>query len=288
MKLIRFGEKKQEKPGVLIDGERYDFSLYFKDWDVDFFSNDGLEKLKTLIETEIHEIPKINQVERWASCVAKPSKIICVGLNYALHVKEMKRELAEEPTIFFKSTSAICGAYDSIIIPKTSQKTDYEVELAVLIGEEARYLESEQEAIKYIAGYMAANDISERAFQTERGGLWCKGKSSDNFCPLGPWLLTVDEMPADYNLNLKLYVNGDLRQNQKTEMMLNKPAYLVYYISQFMTLEVGDIILTGTPEGVGKGRIPEEYLKENDEVLLEIDFLGYQKMVCVNYKSSVI
>lgn len=288
MKLIRFGKKKQEKPGVLIDGERYDLSSYFTDWNGDFFSNGGIEKLKTILDTELHQIPKVLQEERWGSCVAKPSKIVCVGLNYAAHVKEMNRELAEEPTIFFKSTSAVCGAYDPIIIPKTSQKTDYEVELAVLIAKDAHYLDSEQEATEYIAGYMAANDISERAFQTERAGLWCKGKSSDNFCPLGPWLLTADEMPENYNLNLRLSVNGDLRQNQKTEMMLRQPAYLVYYISQFMTLEAGDVILTGTPEGVGKGRNPEVYLKENDEVLIEIDYLGRQKMKCLPYDSPLI
>jgi 2,4-didehydro-3-deoxy-L-rhamnonate hydrolase len=288
MKLIRFGKKKQEKPGILIGGERYDLSAYFVDWKGDFFSSGGLEKLKSIIETELHRIPKVSIDERWAACVAKPSKIVCVGLNYAGHVKEMKREISEEPTLFFKSPSAVCGAYDPIIIPKTSQKTDYEVEMAVLIKKEAHYLESEQEAVKYIAGYMAANDVSERAFQIEKGGLWCKGKSSDNFCPLGPWLLTADEMPMDYNLNLRLSVNGELRQNQKTELMLRKPEYLVYYISQFMTLEAGDVILTGTPEGVGKGRTPEVYLKESDEVLLEIENLGQQKMKCIAFDSPIL
>lgn len=287
MKLIRFGKKKQEKPGIMIGGERYDLSAYFVDWNGDFFANEGVKKLQNLVLNELKIFPKVPVEERWAACVAKPSKVVCVGLNYAAHVKEMNREIADEPTIFFKSPSAVCGAYDPIIIPKTSQKTDYETELAVLIGKEAHYLASEQEAQNHIAGYMAANDISERAFQTERAGLWCKGKSSDNFCPLGPWMLTADEMPLDYNLNLRLSVNGEMRQNQNTKMMIRRPEFLVYYISQFMTLEAGDVILTGTPEGVGKGRIPEVYLKEGDEVILEIENLGQQKMTCVSFDSPV-
>ena len=288
MKLIRFGEKKKEKPGVFLNGIRYDVSSHFSDFTGDFFSNNGVQKLQSIVDNELNSLPIVSENERWGACVAKPSKIVCVGLNYAAHVKEMNRELADEPTLFFKSPSAVCGAYDPIIIPKTSQKTDYEVELAVLIGKDAHYLYSDIQAKEYIAGYLAANDVSERAFQTERAGLWCKGKSSDNFCPLGPWLLTADEMPNDYNLTLQLSVNGEMRQNQKTEMMIRKPEYLVYYISQFMTLEAGDVILTGTPEGVGKGRKPEVYLKENDEVKLEIDFLGHQKMTCVAYDSPLI
>ncbi|MFA9290265.1 MAG: fumarylacetoacetate hydrolase family protein [Solirubrobacteraceae bacterium] len=285
MKLIRFGEKNNEKPGIILNGSRFDVSSYFEDFNANFFNNNGLTKLKEIIQKKSTNLKEVDKNSRWASCVPKPSKVICVALNYVDHVKEMGRELLDEPTIFFKSPSSVCGPYDPIIIPKTSQKTDYEAELAVLIGKESNYLSSPEEALGVIAGYMAAIDVSERAFQIERGGLWCKGKSADSFCPLGPWLLTSDEMPINYNLNVRLSVNKEVRQNDNTDLMIRRPEVLVHYISQFMTLEVGDVILTGTPKGVGKGMNPECYLKEGDEVIFEIDLLGQQIKNCIRFEN---
>ncbi|MFK7922887.1 MAG: fumarylacetoacetate hydrolase family protein [Bacteroidia bacterium] len=275
MKLIRFGPKGQEKPGILVDGIRKDCSAHFQDWDRSFFQANGLEELQKLLRKE--ELPAVGQDERWGAPIARPGTILCVGLNYSDHARESGLEPPEEPVLFMKSTNTISGPYDSVQIPRLSQKTDWEVELGIVLKRDALYLENEAEAADCIAGYCVVNDLSEREFQLERSGQWVKGKSCPGFSPVGPWLSTADEVADPSDLPMKLWVNDDLRQDGNTKTMIFSPTYVIWYVSQFMQLEAGDLISTGTPPGVGLGMKPPTYLKVNDEVRLTIAGLGSQK-----------
>lgn len=281
MKLIRFGEEKNEKPGILNQqNERLDLSRIFNDWDSDFFASGGLEKLRKIISSgEI--FPKIPLNERWGSCVARPYKIICIGLNYSDHAEESGMQIPSEPIIFMKASNTIVGPYDEVYIPKNSSKTDWEVELGVIVGKEASYLKSPQEAKDCIAGYCISHDVSERAFQLERGGQWTKGKSCKSFNPLGPFMLTADKALSVNELEMELKVNDVIMQRGNTNKMIFNVDYIVWYLSQFMVLEPGDVISTGTPPGVGMGKKPPLYLKAGDVVELTIEGLGKQKQTFV-------
>ncbi|PWB20787.1 fumarylacetoacetate hydrolase family protein [Flavobacterium sp. HTF] len=283
MKLIRFGEIGKEKPGVLIGEKRYDVSAIVSDFNESFFEENGLEKLQKALDSN-PTLPEVDSNVRLGSPVARPSKIICIGLNYVDHCKETNAPIPTEPIIFFKSTTSLCGPDDDLIIPKNSEKTDWEVELAFVVGKKASYVE-EAEALDYVAGYALLNDYSERAFQLERGGQWAKGKGSDTFAPLGPFLATKDEVKDVDNLSMWLTVNGKKYQNSNTLNLVFKIPYLVHYLSQFMTLLPGDIISTGTPPGVGLGIKPDPiYLKAGDVVELGIEGLGTSKQTAVAYK----
>jgi 2-keto-4-pentenoate hydratase/2-oxohepta-3-ene-1,7-dioic acid hydratase in catechol pathway len=281
MKLIRFGKEGQEKPGVHIDGVNYDVSAFVKDYDESFFANQGLEKLAQVIAQE--KLTAIASHERIGSAVARPSKILCIGLNYAKHAKETGAAIPTEPILFMKSTTSLNGPFDPIIIPKNSEKTDWEVELAVVIGKKASYV-SEAEAMDYVAGYVLHNDVSERAFQLERGGTWDKGKGCDSFAPLGPWMVTKDEIPNPHTLRLWLSLNGKMMQDGNTDDLIFNIPQLISYSSQFMTLLPGDVISTGTPAGVGLGFSPNIYLKPGDVVELGIDGLGSSQQKVVAYQ----
>lgn len=282
MKLIRFGHPGQEKPGVLIDDKRYDVSGFIPDYNETFFETDGLTTLKELINEHHTNLPLVDDDERLSSPVARPSKLLCIGLNYADHAQETGAPLPPEPVLFMKSTTAIVGPDDDIIIPKNSVKTDWEVELAVVIGKKASYVD-EAEAAECVAGYMLHNDVSEREFQLERNGTWDKGKGCDTFAPLGPFMATPDEIADVNNLRLWLTVNGQTMQNGTTSNLIFKIPFLISYVSQFMTLLPGDIISTGTPAGVGLGFKPPVYLKPGDVVELGIDGLGVQKQTVKAY-----
>lgn len=280
MKLIRFGKQGVEKPGVLDEkGIRRDLSNEFTDWNRAFFQSGGLQKLGTL---DISKLPEVDSKERLGSCVSRPGKVICIGLNYSDHAAESGMAIPEEPIIFQKGANTVVGPKDDILIPRNSQKTDWEVELGIVIGKDARYLSSMEAAKEYIAGYCISHDISERAFQLEKGGQWTKGKSCDNFNPLGPFLATPDEIDDVHNLRMQLWVNGVKMQDGNTKTMIFDCYYVVHYLSQFMTLEAGDVISTGTPPGVGLGMKPPIYLKAGDEVALEIEGLGRQEQKCSN------
>jgi 2,4-didehydro-3-deoxy-L-rhamnonate hydrolase len=282
MKLIRFGKEGNEKPGVHIDGKNYDVSAFISDYNEAFFSENGLDKLSEIISK--NELPAVSDDERIGSPIARPSKILCIGLNYAKHAKETNAAIPSEPIIFMKSTTSLSGPYDPIVIPKGSEKTDWEVELAVVISKKASYV-SENDAMNYIAGYVLHNDVSERAFQLERGGTWDKGKGCDTFAPLGPWLVTKDEINDPHNLRLWLKLNGKMMQDGNTDDLIFNIPQLISYTSQFMTLLPGDIISTGTPAGVGLGFTPNIYLKPGDVVELGIDGLGISKQALIAYKS---
>jgi len=283
MKLIRFGEIGKEKPGVLIGEKRYDVSSIVTDFNESFFEENGLEKLQKALENN-PSLPEVDASVRLGSPVARPSKIICIGLNYIDHCKETNAPIPTEPIIFFKSTTSLCGPDDDLIIPKNSKKTDWEVELAFIVGKKASYVE-EAEALDYVAGYALLNDYSERAFQLERGGQWAKGKGSDTFAPLGPFLATKDEIADVDNLKMWLTVNGKKYQDSNTLNLVFKIPYLVHYLSQFMTLLPGDIISTGTPPGVGLGIKPDPiYIKAGDVVELGIEGLGTSKQKAVAYQ----
>jgi 2,4-didehydro-3-deoxy-L-rhamnonate hydrolase len=283
MKLFRFGNINKEKPGIITsDGTKLDVSAFGEDFNELFFENDGLKRLAEWLEENLKKCPAVSDTVRIGSCIARPSKIICVGLNYAKHAEETKAAIPAEPILFFKATSALCGPYDSVIIPKNSKKTDWEVELAVVIGKRASYV-SEAEAMNFVAGYALHNDYSEREFQLERNGQWVKGKSADTFAPLGPFMSTRDEVRDPNELDLWLSVNGEKLQYSNTNDMIFKVPFLVSYISQFMTLLPGDVISTGTPFGVGLGFNPPKYLKAGDVVELGIEGLGKQKQIAVSY-----
>jgi 2-keto-4-pentenoate hydratase/2-oxohepta-3-ene-1,7-dioic acid hydratase in catechol pathway len=281
MKLIRFGNPKSEKPGILLNDKRYDLSGHFRDWDRDFFNENGLQKLEDLIASGT-SLPEVPEDSRWAACVPRPGKVLCIGLNYSDHAKESGMAIPEEPILFQKGSNTVVGPNDTVLIPRNSEKTDWEVELGIVIGKDARYLNSVEEAAAYIGGYCVSHDISERAFQLERGGQWTKGKSCDTFNPLGPWMATSDEIADPQNLNMELSVNGKRMQSGNTKTMIFGCHYLVYYLSQFMTLEAGDVISTGTPPGVGLGMKPPQYLKAGDVVELSIEGLGSQRQECEN------
>ena len=278
MQLIRFGEPGREAPGVLLAGKRYATGAFGEDYTEAFFASGGIDRLRQWISGHKDTLPEVDAKERWASPIVRPSKIVCIGLNYVDHARETKAEPPKEPILFFKSTTALCGPYDPVLIPRGSEKLDWEVELVVVIGKKASYV-SEADALGYVAGYCLHNDYSERAFQIERGGQWVKGKSCDTFAPLGPWLATPDEMPDIKELRLWLTVNGKIFQDGNTHNMIFDVPFLVHYISQFMTLLPGDIISTGTPAGVGLGFNPPVYLKEGDVVELGIEGLGISRQV---------
>ena len=284
MKLIRFGEKNKEKPGIqLDDDQRIDVSSFVDDYDENFFYKIGIKKLRSWLNKNKEKCPIIDNNIRIGPPISRPSKIVCVGLNYAKHAAESGMNIPDEPVLFFKSSSAITGPYDPIIIPKNSSKTDWEVELAIVIGKRASYV-SKEDALNYIAGYVLHNDVSEREFQIERSGQWVKGKSCDSFAPIGPFIATADEIENPNNLNLWLKVNGEEMQNSNTSDFIFNIEEVVSYISQFMTLMPGDIISTGTPFGVGLGLNPPKYLKEGDIVELGIEGLGISKQNCIAYK----
>ena len=280
MQLVRIGAFEQEKPAILIDGNYFDVSNYVSDYNEAFFADGGLAKLKQIIANQ--DLTEIKSPSRIGSCVARPSKIICVGLNYADHARETGAEIPSEPILFFKSTTALCGPYDQVMIPKGSTKTDWEVELAIVIGKKAQYV-SEDEAYDYVAGYCLHNDYSEREYQLERGGNWSKGKGCDTFAPLGPTLVTKDEIADVHNLNMWLDVNGKRFQTSNTDQLIFNVPQVVSYISQFMTLLPGDVISTGTPHGVGLGFKPPIYLQAGDVVTLGMDGLGEQRQEAIAY-----
>lgn len=273
MKLIRYGSTGKEKIGVVINDICYDTSAFGGDYDETFFESDGLNRLASFLEQNKTKLQPVSQGIRLGSPFARPSKIVCIGLNYAKHAKETNAPIPTEPILFFKSTTALCGPNDDIIIPKNSVKTDWEVELAFVIGKKASYV-NESDAMDYVAGYCLHNDVSEREFQLERGGTWDKGKGCDTFAPIGPWLVTKDEIPDPHNLRLWLKVNGKIMQDGNTDDLIFSIPQLVSYLSQFMTLLPGDVISTGTPQGVGLGFNPPIYLKEGDIIELGIDGLG--------------
>ena len=283
MKLIRFGTEGQEKPGLQLENKRIDVSAFGEDFDEKFFGTNGLKRLEDWLKTNKENCPTVDDEIRLGSPIGRPSKLICVGLNYAKHAEETNAKVPSEPVLFFKSTTAIVGPNDNVIIPKHSEKTDWEVELAVVIGKKASYI-SVEEADDYIAGYVLHNDVSERAFQLEKEGQWCKGKGCDTFAPLGPFMATKDEIKDGNNLPLWLEVNGERLQHSSTSDFIFNIQECVSYISQFMTLLPGDVISTGTPFGVGLGFKPPRYLKPGDVMRLGIDGLGEQQQTAVAYK----
>ena len=283
MLLFRFGEKDQEKPGVVIGDARKDCSAHFADWNREFFNNNGLEKLKSLVNDEGGNLPDVPDGIRYGSCVARPGTLMCIGLNYSDHAEESGMEPPPEPVIFQKVSNAVIGPYDDVIIPKGSRKTDWEVELGVVIGRDALYLDSVEEAENYIAGYCVSQDVSEREFQLEREGQWTKGKSCPTFNPLGPYLYPASDIGDANDLAMELKVNGEMKQNGNTKNMIFSPSFLVHYLSQFMLLEAGDVLSTGTPAGVGAGMTPPQFLRDGDIVELSIEKLGTQKQTFKAY-----
>ncbi|ARC90327.1 fumarylacetoacetate hydrolase family protein [Rhodovulum sp. MB263] len=276
MKFLRYGPRGNERPGLLdADGKIRDLSGLIGD-----LGGEVLGNLGRFADIDISTLPVVEGSPRIGACVAGTRKFMGIGLNYADHAAESGMAVPEEPVLFMKATSAICGPDDPIIIPRGSEKTDWEVELGVVIGKHAKYV-SEEAALDHVAGYCVVNDVSERAFQTERGGQWVKGKSCDNFGQIGPWLVTPDEAGDPQELGLWLCVNGEKVQNGSTRTMVFGVAHLISYLSRFMTLEPGDIISTGTPPGVGLGMTPPRYLKPGDRVELGVDGLGIQRQVCI-------
>ncbi len=282
MKLLRFGPKGSEKPGLqLEDGARIDASGFGMDWNHDFFADPAnLERLAAWLEANRTTAPRLSGDERLGAALARPGKLICIGLNFSDHAAEAGMEIPKEPIVFFKATSAMCGPNDPVVIPKDSLKTDWEVELAFVIGKKASYV-PEADALSHVAGYVLHNDYSERAYQLERGGQWVKGKSCDTFAPLGPFLATADEIPDPENLAMWLKVNGETKQNGTSSRLIFGIAFLVSYLSQFMTLEPGDIVSTGTPPGVGMGFKPPQFLQAGDVVELGIEGLGSSSQTAV-------
>lgn len=284
MKLIRFGEQGKEKPGLqLSDGSRIDASGFGGDYDEAFFASGGLARLASWLKSNQSSAPRVAASARLGSAVCRPSKIVCIGLNYRDHAAETKAEAPKEPVLFFKATTSLVGPNDPLVRPRNSTKVDWEVELAVVIGKRALYV-SKEKALDHVAGFSLHNDYSERQFQLERGGQWVKGKSADSFAPLGPFLATVDELPNFGNLKMWLKVNGKLRQNSSTANMIFDVPTLVSYVSQFMTLLPGDIISTGTPAGVGMGMNPPSFLNAGDVVELGIDGLGESRQEVTEYQ----
>lgn len=288
MKLIRFGEPRNEKPGLILpDATRIDVSAAVSNYDEAFFETGGIPRLEAWARANAAKAPRVDPAARLGSPVARPSKIICIGLNYRDHAAETGAKVPAEPVLFFKSTTSLTGPNDPVMIPKGAHKVDWEVELAVVIGARAGYVPRER-ALEYVAGYALHNDYSERGFQLERGGQWVKGKSADTFAPLGPFLATRDEIPNPGNLPLWLKVNGEYRQKSTTANMVFGVPHLVSYISEFMTLLPGDIISTGTPAGVGLGMKPPQYLQAGDVVDLGIDGLGESRQQVVAWTPQAV
>jgi 2-keto-4-pentenoate hydratase/2-oxohepta-3-ene-1,7-dioic acid hydratase in catechol pathway len=282
MKILRFGDAGKEKPGVLHNGDVLDVSSFGEDYTEEFLGNNGLDRLSKWLQSNAASCPKVGKGVRLGCPIVKPSKIICVGLNYTKHALESNMPLPKEPIIFFKATTALTGPNDELIIPKNSVKTDWEVELAVVIGKKASYVD-EKDSMDYVAGFCLHNDYSEREFQLERNGQWVKGKSCDSFAPIGPYLVTKDDV-ANYNsLHMWLKVNGKMMQDNNTDDMIFEVPYLISYISQFMTLLPGDVISTGTPAGVGLGFKPPIFVKPGDVIELGIEGLGEQRQVARAY-----
>jgi 2,4-diketo-3-deoxy-L-fuconate hydrolase len=285
MKLIRFGDAGKEKPGVITkEGKRLDVSSLVQEYDEAFFAGEGLQRLEKWLEQHENTAPQLGEEVRLGAPIARPGKIICIGLNYSDHARESNMEVPKEPVVFFKASSAVSGPNDPVVIPRGSTKTDWEVELAVLIGKKATYV-SEEEAMNYVAGYMLHNDYSEREYQLERGGQWVKGKSCDTFAPLGPFLATKDEVTDVHQLRLWLTVNGQTMQEGSTSNLVFNIPFLISYLSQFMSLLPGDVISTGTPAGVGLGQKPPRYLKPGDVVELGIDGLGSARQQLIAYQT---
>jgi 2,4-didehydro-3-deoxy-L-rhamnonate hydrolase len=284
MKLIRFGEQGRERPGVqLADGSRLDVSGAGWDYDEKFFGGDGLRQLSGWLAENEKRAPRVSGSTRLGSAVCRPSKIVCIGLNFRDHAAESGQAVPQEPVIFFKATTSLNGPNDPVTIPRGAGKVDWEVELAVVIGKRASYVAKER-ALEHVAGYALHNDYSERSFQLERGGQWVKGKSADTFAPLGPFVATGDELSGTNNLGMWLKVNGEMRQKGSTANMIFDVATLVSYVSEFMTLLPGDVISTGTPAGVGLGMKPPQYLRPGDVVELGVDGLGESRQEIVAWR----
>jgi len=283
MKLIRYGERGRERPGLVdAQGTVRDLSHFMADLDGPALGRRSLERLRAL---EVDGLPRVETPVRYGPCVARPGKFICVGLNYRDHAAETGAPIPTEPVLFMKATSAVSGPNDPLIMPRNATKLDWEVELAFVVGEECRYVD-EARAAASIAGYFVCNDVSERGFQLERGGQWDKGKGCDSFGPIGPWLVTADEVPDPCKLRMWLEVNGRRFQDSSSNQMIFQPPYLLSYISQFMSLQPGDIVTTGTPPGVGLGLKPPAYLKVGDVVELGIEGLGTQRQTVVPWEPA--
>ena len=281
MKLIRFGAPGHELPGIEIaSGKRLDCSSFGEDWNEAFLGSQGLDRLSQWLKTQERSLPEIPSGSRLGSPIARPSKILCIGLNYRKHAEEAGMPVPEAPILFMKASSSLCGPFDPIYIPRNSTQTDWEVELAVVIGKRAKYVTKEN-AYDYIAGYCVHNDVSERDFQLRQGGQWTKGKSADHFAPLGPYLVTKDEIQNPHQLSIWLEVNGELLQNSNTGDLIFDIPTLISYVSNYMTLLPGDVISTGTPSGVGMGLKEPRYLKVGDRVRLGIAGLGESEQVAI-------
>ncbi len=286
MKLLRFGESGLEKPGLeLAENTRIDVSAFGEDFNEKFFATNGVERLEKWLEENKESCAVIKSDARLGPPIARPSKVVCVGLNYAKHAEESGMGIPKQPVIFFKATTSIIGPNDNIMLPKGSEKSDWEVELAVVIGKKTSYVPKE-EAMDYVAGYMLHNDVSERAFQLEMEGQWVKGKSCDTFAPLGPYLVTKSEIANPHNLDLWLHLNGQQLQYSNTSDFIFDIPDVVSYISQFMTLLPGDVISTGTPSGVGLGMNPPRYLKAGDVVELGIEGLGISRQEVIPFQRN--
>lgn len=282
MKLCRLGEPGQEIPALFEDGIYFDLSGVVPDIDVRFFTNSDLDKVRDARDQGTLEVLEPLDKVRIGAPIARPGKIVCIGLNYRDHADETGAAIPAEPVVFMKDPSTVIGPFDKVFIPRGSTKTDWEVELGVIIGKEARYLDSPEEALDCVAGYVISHDVSEREFQLERGGQWDKGKSCETFNPLGPYIVTRDEVPDPQSLTLQLWVNGDLKQNGSTKNQIFPVAHVIWYLSQFMVLQPGDMINTGTPAGVALGLPGTPYLRAGDIVELEISGLGKSKQVMVS------
>src|SRR6266404_5497768 len=281
MKLLRYGPPGQEKPGLLDrDGKIRDLSGAVRDIDGEALAPASLDRLRRL---DAATLPLVSGAPRLGPCVGSVPKIVAIGLNYRLHAQEAGAAIPSEPIFFMKATSSICGPNDDVIIPKGSQKTDYEVELGIVIGTRASYI-AVHDAAKYIAGYCVVNDVSEREFQMERGGQWTKGKSADTFCPMGPWMVTADEVPDAGKLQLWTDINGERRQNSNTSDLIFGINHIVSYVSHFLTLYPGDVIPTGTPSGGGAGFKPPKFLKPGDQMRLSVEGLGEQTQRLVAFQ----
>lgn len=284
MKLLRFGPVGQEKPGMLhSDGTVRDLSGLVADISGQTLSDAGLAALK---KVDADSLPVVDPDTRLGPCVTGTGKFICIGLNYADHAAEAGLQVPPEPVVFMKATSAICGPNDPVILPRGSQKTDWEVELAVVVGQQGTYIE-ESDALDHVAGYCIVNDVSERAFQNEHAGQWTKGKSADSFGPLGPWLVTRGEVADPQNLALSLRLNGEIQQNGSTRTMVYGVRFLISYLSRFMSLHPGDVISTGTPPGVGMGQTPQRFLKPGDEMELSVEGLGIQRQHVIHREYGI-
>lgn len=285
MKLIRFGDLGKEKIGIHIDGVNYDVTAFGGDYDEGFFASNGIARLADFVQENEGKLPKVDEKVRIGAPFSRPSKIVCIGLNYKDHAEETGAKIPDEPIIFMKSTTALVGPFDNITIPKNSTKTDWEVEFGIVMGKTASYVD-EDEALEYVAGYVLHNDVSEREFQIERGGTWDKGKGCDTFAPMGPYMTTADEVPDINNVRLWLKVNGKVYQDGNTSNLIFSVPHIVSYVSQFMTLLPGDIISTGTPAGVGLGFNPPIYLQPGDIVELGADYLGESRQEVVAYSKK--